>query len=151
MSHSSRVGAERRNHIVDHPRARPHIEYVVVGHYMLQSVSHGRLFFWLTADNWDNSGPIMDLQRADVRPGTGTFVLQHKMEGPGRFHVSLYDGDQKLADAALSGSTVSPVSALIVRVGLALMAVIRKDAEAATDLYEYLEPSHRGMPVQRTI
>jgi hypothetical protein len=73
-------------------------EYVVVGHYMLQSVSQGRLFFWLTADNWDNSGPTMDLQRTNARPGTGRFVLQHKMEGPGRFHVRLYDDTKGVAD-----------------------------------------------------
>ncbi|MCH8225705.1 MAG: protein kinase [Chloroflexi bacterium] len=58
---------------------------------------------------------------------------------------------QKTVDAVPSLSIVAPVNALIVRVGLALMAVIRQDAKAAAELYEYLEPGHPGMPVQGTI
>jgi hypothetical protein len=73
-------------------------EYVVVGRYTLESEEQGRVFFYMTGNNWDNSGPVMDLQRADARRGTGTFVLQHKMAGPGWFHVSLHGGNRKVAD-----------------------------------------------------
>jgi len=82
-------------------------EYVVVGRYTLASDSPGWISYFLTANNWDNSGPTMDLQRMDARPGSGTFVLQHKMEGPGRFHVSLYDGWKEVADMYF-GNAVEP-------------------------------------------
>jgi hypothetical protein len=73
-------------------------EYVVVGRYTLGSADEGKVYFWMTADGWDNSGPNMDLQEADVRRGTGTFVLQRPMRGPGWFHVNLYGGGKEVAD-----------------------------------------------------
>ena len=81
---------------------RPQIEiggeYVVVGRYSLQSEDAGRVTFFLTSTGWNNSGPIMDLQQAAVKRGTGTFTLQHKMEGPGTLHVTLYGTEKELAD-----------------------------------------------------
>ena len=56
------------------------------------------MFFYMTGNNWDNSGPTTDLQVADVRRGTGTFVLQHSMAGPGWFHVNLYGANREVAD-----------------------------------------------------
>jgi hypothetical protein len=73
-------------------------EYLVVGRYTLGSADSGRVYFYMTGNNWDNSGPVMDLQQADVRRGTGTFVLQHRMRGPGWFHVNLYGGGKEVAD-----------------------------------------------------
>jgi hypothetical protein len=80
------------------PRIEIGGEYVVVGRYTLESEPQGRVFFYMTGNNWDNSGPTMDLQQAEVRRGTGTFVLQSKMDGPGWFHVNLYGGNREVAD-----------------------------------------------------
>jgi hypothetical protein len=73
-------------------------EYLAVGRYVLGSADEGRVFFYQTADGWDNSGPVMDLQQAVARRGTGTFVLQHRMRGPGWFHVNLYGDWKEVAD-----------------------------------------------------
>jgi hypothetical protein len=73
-------------------------EYLVVGRYTLESEEQGQVCFYLTANNWNNTGPNMDLQWAPVRRGTGRFVLQHKMHGPGWFHVNLYGQSEELAD-----------------------------------------------------
>jgi hypothetical protein len=64
-------------------------EYLVVGRYTLQSLEEARVVFNLTAENWPNSGPDMDLQRTTVEKGEGTFALVQSMRGPGRFHVSM--------------------------------------------------------------
>lgn len=80
------------------PRIEIGGEYLVVGRYTLQSDERGHVFFYMTGNNWDNSGPVMDLQRTEVRRGSGTFVLQHKMAGPGWFHVDLYGEENELAD-----------------------------------------------------
>jgi len=80
------------------PRIEIGGEYLVVGRYTLGSADDGTVYFYMTGNNWDNSGPVMDLQRLDVRRGTGTFVLQHRMRGPGWFHVNLYGGSREVAD-----------------------------------------------------
>lgn len=81
---------------------RPEIEiggeYLVVGRYTLGSADEGRVFFYQTANGWNNSGPVMDLQQAVARRGTGTFVLHHEMAGPGWFHVNLYGDWKEVAD-----------------------------------------------------
>ncbi len=81
---------------------RPEIEiggeYLVVGRYTLGSEEQGRVYFYMTGNNWDNSGPTLDLQVAEVRRGTGTFVLLHRMDGPGWFHVNLYGANREVAD-----------------------------------------------------
>jgi hypothetical protein len=73
-------------------------EYVVVGRYTLGSADEGTVFFYMTANDWDNSGYVMDLQQIDVRRGTGTFVLRNEMAGPGWFHVNLYGDGKEVAD-----------------------------------------------------
>ena len=77
-------------------------EYVVMGRYTLAAradkKANGSVTFFLTASNWNNSGPVMDLQRSQVNTGEGTFVLQHKLEGPGRLHVSLHDAKDRVAN-----------------------------------------------------
>jgi tetratricopeptide (TPR) repeat protein len=55
---------------------------------------------------------------------------------------------QRAGEAVLSDSTAAPVITHAIRISLALMAVNRQDAKTAADLYEFLEPGHRGMPVQ---
>jgi len=55
---------------------------------------------------------------------------------------------QRAVDAVLSDATAAPVITHVVRISLALMAINRQDAETAADMYEFLEPGHRGMPVQ---
>jgi hypothetical protein len=81
---------------------RPEIEeggdYLVLGRYTLQSADRGQVFFYMTADNWDNSGIAMDLQNLDVTRGTGTFVLHHEKPGPGWFHVILHADDKEVAN-----------------------------------------------------
>lgn len=64
-------------------------EYLVVGTYSLESLENASICFYLTALNWDNSGPDLDLQRTTVHKGTGAFALVHSMNGPGYFHVSM--------------------------------------------------------------
>jgi hypothetical protein len=89
------------------PRIEIGGEYLVVGRYTLQSEERGRVYFWLTANNWRNEGPNMDLQWAPVSRGTGRFVLQHKMHGPGWFHVNLCGEETELADLYFgTGDTV---------------------------------------------
>jgi len=95
---------------------RPEIEiggeYMVVGRYTLGSADEGKIYFWMTANDWDNSGPNMDLQEAEARRGTGTFVLQHAMEGPGWFHVNLYGNGKEVADLYFGkGETLYPKEA----------------------------------------
>ena len=79
-------------------------EYLVVGRYELQSAESARVYFYLTADNWDNSGPNLAHQWTTVARGNGTFVLQHEMAGPGRFHVNLRGDGRDLADLYLAES-----------------------------------------------
>jgi hypothetical protein len=55
---------------------------------------------------------------------------------------------QRAVDAVLSDATAAPVITHVVRISLALMAINRQDGETAADMYEFLEPGHRGMPVQ---
>ena len=55
---------------------------------------------------------------------------------------------RRAAEAVLSDSTTAPVMTVMSRISLALMAVNQQDAETAADMYEFLEPGHRGMPVQ---
>ena len=72
---------------------RPQIEvggdYLVVGTYSLESLDEASVCFYLTALNWDNTGPDTDLLRTTVGKGSGTFALVHSMQGPGFFHVSM--------------------------------------------------------------
>lgn len=76
---------------------RPRLEvggtYLVRGSYTLFSLDAANICLYLTALNWDNSGPDVDLQRMTVSNGHGTFALVHSMLGPGRFHVSM-SGDR---------------------------------------------------------
>ena len=58
---------------------------------------------------------------------------------------------QKTAETALSDLSTAPNITLVINIGLALLAVNRQDAKAAADLYEYIEPGNRGMPVQGTM
>lgn len=46
----------------------------------------GKLYFYLTAKDWDNSGPTMDLQSVVVSKGEGEFTLMHAMQGAGCVH-----------------------------------------------------------------
>ncbi|MEM8886214.1 MAG: hypothetical protein AAGD14_19295 [Planctomycetota bacterium] len=87
-------------------------EYLVRGRYRLHGADEGVLTFFLTADNWNNTGPIMDLQRQTVTRGEGTFELQHRMEGPGAFHVTIYDAQwNELFDQYIGArATVTPSS-----------------------------------------
>jgi hypothetical protein len=85
---------DARIEIVEVWGTRPKIEiggqYVVRGKYVLPSHDHGTVYFYESASRPENaSGPIMDLQRADVRKGQGEFTLTHVMGFPGSFHVEL--------------------------------------------------------------
>jgi RNA polymerase sigma factor (sigma-70 family) len=76
---------------------RPQIEvggqYLVRGRYAMPSHERGTLYFYLTANNWNNSGPNLDLQQTAVRKGEGEFALVHAMAGPGYFHLQLIGED----------------------------------------------------------
>ena len=94
------------------PRIEIGGEYVVRGRYSLQSTEVGLVTFFLTANEWRNAGPIMDLQEARARGGEGTFTLQHKMAGPGAFHVTLYnDSYVRLADQYFGNPEPAPTNA----------------------------------------
>ena len=54
---------------------------------------------------------------------------------------------QRAADSILSDSLIAPMAALLVKIGLPLMALGRQDATAPAGLYEFLEPGHAGMSV----
>ena len=58
---------------------------------------------------------------------------------------------RRAADSLLSNPSIAPLMALTVRIGLGLIAVVQQDAESAAKLYEFIEPEHRGMPVQGII
>ena len=73
---------------------RPQIEaggvYLVHGKYTLLSHQRGKLYFHLSAKDWNNGiGPNIDLQAMDVEKGQGEFTLMHEMIGPGYFHLHL--------------------------------------------------------------
>ena len=77
---------------------RPRIEvggqYLVHGKYALPAHDKATLYFHLTASNWNNSGPEMDLQHLTVTKGQGEFTLLHSMGGPGYFHLHLEAEDR---------------------------------------------------------
>jgi hypothetical protein len=81
---------------------RPAIEvggmYIVTGTYKF-AADDGKLYFWQTANNWDNTGPILDTQFVRVKKGEGRFALLHDMPGPGWFHLELKaDDGREVAD-----------------------------------------------------
>jgi RNA polymerase sigma factor (sigma-70 family) len=72
---------------------RPKIEvggqYLVHGRYTLPAQPKGKLYFYMTANNWEGFGPDFDLQSMQVQNGEGEFTLLHAMNGPGFFHLAL--------------------------------------------------------------
>ena len=90
----TQVGEGDRIEITELWGTRPQIEiggdYLVVGKYSLHAFDEARVAFSLTARNWDNSGPVMDLRCLTVGKGSGTFALLRGMPGPGYFHVYMY-------------------------------------------------------------
>jgi len=81
---------------------RPAIEvggmYIVTGTYKF-AADDGRLYFWQTAKNWNNTGPNLDTQVARLRKGEGRFALLHDMRGAGYFHLVLRTDDgREVAD-----------------------------------------------------
>lgn len=93
----SQMTSDDRIEITELWGTRPQIEvggeYLVVGRYSLRSLEMACVALYLTADNWQNSGPDMDLQRTTVKKGEDTFALVHSMRGPGQFHVSMFSFD----------------------------------------------------------
>jgi len=84
--------------------------YLVHGKYVLPQES-GTVYFYETAtqltEGWTGVGPVMDLQRVDVKKGEGEFTLLHCMGGPGYFHLQLHAKDHKVADVYFgTGDTV---------------------------------------------
>jgi RNA polymerase sigma factor (sigma-70 family) len=86
-----------RIEILDVWGTRPRIEvggqYLVHGRYVLPGQEDGTLYFHLTASNWNNTGPDLDLQHTAVKKGAGEFTLLHAMGGPGSFHLHLVAAD----------------------------------------------------------
>jgi RNA polymerase sigma factor (sigma-70 family) len=85
-------------------------QYLVHGKYVLPQDS-GTVYFYETAtqltEGWTGVGPVMDLQRVDVKKGQGEFTLLHCMGGPGYFHLQLHAKDRKVADVYFgTGDTV---------------------------------------------
>lgn len=73
-----------------HPTYVPGGEYVVSGTYVLNSTQEARLLLATTTSNTRNSGPIDPNQRLQLKAGTGSFKLTHKMPAAGYPHLTFY-------------------------------------------------------------
>jgi hypothetical protein len=54
---------------------------------------------------------------------------------------------EKAAEAVLSDPALAPMQASLVRIGLGLMIVDRRDSKAAADVYEFLDQNQPGMAI----
>ena len=63
---------------------------VVRGRYRLATRQSAMLGFFLTTNGPSEGTPVSPRQRADIKAGEGTFVMEHVVPALGRLHVSFY-------------------------------------------------------------